>query len=203
MTGFLATIVCFSFRFRPLDASTGTSGPPDLPSRALFPVFLQVFNGWARRGPSSRRRNGLKCRAAQITLDSCLAGSHLQSDTNGIVPSGLLVMELGIGTLSEPPTEITRASRAARRSFERSDWQLTSCPAGFADAPRLEHCHDRIIRTSATNARGRAGTGNHSGVTLNLVADGTNRKISPLHVHQLKPESLVRRPNRGLAEQRG
>ena len=33
VTGFLATIVCFSFRFRQLDASTGTSGPHDFTVR--------------------------------------------------------------------------------------------------------------------------------------------------------------------------
>ncbi len=33
VTGFLATIVYFSFRFRQLDASTGTSGPHDFTVR--------------------------------------------------------------------------------------------------------------------------------------------------------------------------
>ena len=36
VTGFLATIVCFSFRLRQLDASTGTSGPHDFTVR-LWP----------------------------------------------------------------------------------------------------------------------------------------------------------------------
>jgi hypothetical protein len=33
VTGFLVTIVCFGFRLRQLDASTGTSGPHDFTVR--------------------------------------------------------------------------------------------------------------------------------------------------------------------------
>jgi hypothetical protein len=68
---------------------------------------------------------------------------------------------------------------------------LTSCPAGFAYAPRREHCHDHKQTTEDVNRKRYLG--NYPDIAQHFMAHGKDREISSLNVHQLEPARLVRR----------